>query len=238
MLTEEAHHMFVGESGIARILERTCELLRESTGLSEDVRKVGGIDLEMIQRHLNAWFSMSLDLHGSEVSTNAASYFANGLKGRAYEESFEDHKALHGTYQVDGLNDGQFFTRDVPMRSAMNEILRDWYVADCRKGVERWNKILEKHGLSDRLYLPERKFNRHIGIYSETRFDPWGHVIKAEEWERQRTTWLPTPADKAYLKNIMTHPVYEPGKFANYIAPPSKGINRLPVDFEYVRREA
>jgi benzoyl-CoA 2,3-epoxidase subunit B len=239
MLTEEAHHMFVGESGISRILERTCQLLRESTGLSEDVQKVGGIDLEMIQRHLNAWFSMSLDLHGSEVSTNAASYFANGLKGRAYEDSFEDHKALHGTYQVDALDDGgRFVTKDVPMRTAMNEILRDWYVADCKKGVERWNKILERHGLSDRLYLPDRKFHRHIGIYAETRFDPWGHVISTEEWDRRRNEWLPRPEDKAYLRNIMAHPVYEPGKFANYIAPPAKGINRLPVDFEYVRHES
>ena len=39
----------------------------------------------MIQKHLNQWFSLSLDLHGSEVSSNAASYFANGLKGRALE---------------------------------------------------------------------------------------------------------------------------------------------------------
>jgi benzoyl-CoA 2,3-dioxygenase component B len=239
MLTEEAHHMFVGESGISRILERTCQLLRDSTGLSEDVRKVGGIDLPMIQRHLNFWFSLSLDLHGSEVSTNAASYFANGLKGRAYEESFEDHKALRGTYQVDALAEGgQFVTKDVPMRSAMNEILRDWYVSDCNKGVERWNKILEKYGLSDRLYVPDRKFHRHIGMYAPFRFDPSGRVITQDEWDRRWHEWLPVPEDKEYLLNIMAHPVFEPGKFANYIAPPSKGINRLPVDFEYVRHEA
>jgi benzoyl-CoA 2,3-dioxygenase component B len=181
---------------------------------------------------------MSLDLHGSEVSTNAASYFANGLKGRAYEDSFEDHKALHGTYQVDGVADGQFFTRDVPMRSAMNEILRDWYVSDCVKGVERWNKILDRHGFSDRLYVPDRKFNRHIGIYSGFKFDPTGHLIGEEDWNRRKDEWLPTAGDREYLKSIMAHAVYEPGKFANYIAPPAKGVNRLPVDFEYVRAEA
>src|SRR5213083_2997846 len=86
MLTEEAHHMFVGETGIARILERTCQLMRQA-GFSEDVRRVGGIDLATIQKHLNQWFSLSLDLHGSEVSSNAASYFANGLKGRAKEDT-------------------------------------------------------------------------------------------------------------------------------------------------------
>jgi len=90
MLTEEAHHMFVGETGIARILERTSELLKES-GYSEDVRKLGGIDLPTIQKHVNLWVSLSLDLHGGEVSSNAASYFANGLKGRAQEA-----RDLHG----------------------------------------------------------------------------------------------------------------------------------------------
>ena len=98
MLTEEAHHMFVGETGIARILERTCQLMKEA-GFSEDVRQLGGIDIPTIQKHLNQWFSLSLDLHGGEVSSNAASYFANGLKGRAKEETFDDHlvaaRALH-----------------------------------------------------------------------------------------------------------------------------------------------
>jgi benzoyl-CoA 2,3-epoxidase subunit B len=238
MLTEEAHHMFVGESGITRMLERTCELLRNQTGLSEDVRKVGGIDIPTIQKHLNFWFSQSLDLHGGEVSTNAASYFANGLKGRAYEANFEDHKAIHGTYQVEMLVDGVLAIKDVPMRVAMNEILRDWYDADCRKAVERWNKVLARHGLSDRLSVPDRKFNRQIGIYAGFHFDPQGRVITAEEWERRRGDWLPSPADKDYLASIMCHPVFEPGQFANYIAPPAKGVNQRPVDFAYVRREA
>src|SRR5207244_10945133 len=100
MLTEEAHHMFVGESGVARIIERACQLMRES-GFSEDVRRVGGIDLPTIQKHLNQWFSLSVDLHGSEVSSNAASYFANGLKGRAKEETFEDHLATDAVYRME-----------------------------------------------------------------------------------------------------------------------------------------
>ena len=90
MLTEEAHHMFVGETGVARIIERACQLMKEA-GFSEDVRRLGGIDLPTIQRFINLWFSLSLDLHGNEISTNAASYFANGLKGRAQEEKWDDH---------------------------------------------------------------------------------------------------------------------------------------------------
>ena len=236
MLTEEAHHMFVGETGVARILERTCELMRDS-GYSEDVRKLGGIDIPTIQKHVNLWVSLSLDLHGGEVSTNAASYFANGLKGRAQEDRYEDHLAAESYYALDVVEDGGLATRHVAMRTAMNEVLRDWYVRDCQGGVDRWNRILERHGLSDRLRLPDRKFHRGIGQFRGLHFDPYGQPVPAEQWERRRHEWLPSPADKAYLLSIQNEPVYEPGRFANYIAPPRRGINNLPINFEYVRTE-
>ncbi|MBP1604687.1 MAG: Benzoyl-CoA oxygenase component [Acidobacteria bacterium] len=236
MLTEEAHHLFVGESGVARIIQRTSELMRQ-TGLSGDVRRVGGIDLPLIQRHLNFWFSASVDLHGSEISTNAATYFANGLKGRAKEDSWEDHRALHGTYAVDVFENGVGLTRNVPARNAMNEMLRDWYIKDATAGVERWNRILERGGLSDRLYVPSRRFNRKIGIYADQHFTPEGRPISAEQWEARKHEWLPTANDKAYLKSLTTRPVFEVGQYANWIAPPSKGINRQPLDFEYVRTD-
>ena len=135
MLTEEAHHMFVGETGIARILERTCQLMKQA-GFSEDVRKVGGIDIPTIQKHLNQWFSLSLDLHGSEVSSNAASYFANGLKGRAKEDTFDEHVVKNAYYNMEFFEDGKAVTKEVLMRNAMNEVLRDWYVGDCAAGVD------------------------------------------------------------------------------------------------------
>jgi benzoyl-CoA 2,3-dioxygenase component B len=236
MLTEEAHHMFVGETGVARIIERTCQLMEES-GFAEDVRALGGIDLPAIQKHLNFWFSRSLDLHGSEISSNAASYFANGLKGRAKEDTYEDHILSEATYTLEVLAEGDLATREVPMRNALNEVLRDWYVGDCEAGIERWNRIFERHGMSDRLRLPDRKFNRAIGMFASHRFNPDGRQISDEEWERRRDEWLPTAADKAYLMSIMAEPVYRPGLFANYIAPPTRGINRQPVGFEYVRTE-
>jgi benzoyl-CoA 2,3-dioxygenase component B len=236
MLTEEAHHMFVGETGVARILERTCQLMQQA-GFSEDVRRLGGIDIPMIQKHLNQWFSLSLDLHGGEVSSNAASYFANGLKGRAKEDSFEDHLARNASYTMEFFEGGRSVARDVPMRTAMNEVLRDWYVGDCAAGVERWNRVLEHYGVPDRLLLPDRKFNRHIGMYSGIHFDPAGVPLSDEQWQRRQFEWLPAPADTEYLLSIMAEPVYERGRFANYIAPPRRGINQQPVDFEYVRTE-
>jgi benzoyl-CoA 2,3-dioxygenase component B len=120
----------------------------------------------------------------------------------------------------------------------MNEVLRDWYVGDCQAGVERWNKILERHGLSDRLRLPDRKFNRGIGQFSALHFDPHGRLLSDDEWARRKYEWLPAVADREYLLAIMNAPVYEAGVFANYIAPPARGIKGRPVNFEYVRTEA
>ena len=140
--------MFVGETGIGRIIERTAELMKEA-GFSEDVRRLGGIDLPTLQRHINLWFSLSLDLHGNEISTNAAAYFANGLKGRAEEAKWDDHRVVESQYRLETVRDGGVVQVEIPMRNAMNEVLRDWYVEDCQAGVDRWNKILERHGLSD-----------------------------------------------------------------------------------------
>jgi len=237
MLTEEAFHMFVGESGVSRMVQRTCELMKAQTGLAEDVRSVGGIDLPLLQKSLNYWISASLDLHGSEVSSNAAFYFSNGLKGRAHEERHDDHLALEGSYTVESLQDGRIVPQVVPVRQAMNELLRDWYYADCARGVERWNRVIAANGLSDRLTLPDRKFNRKIGFYSNAHFDVHGAPLSNEAWEARKYEWLPSPADKAFLENLMTNPVYDTGTFANYIAPPPRGVHRHPVNFEYVRTE-
>jgi benzoyl-CoA 2,3-dioxygenase component B len=193
-----------------------------------------------VQKFINLWFSLSLDLHGNEISTNAASYFANGLKGRAQEDKWDDHLATEKFYELDVVDQsaqGRLGRTAIPIRTAMNEVLRDWYVGDCEAGVHRWNRILERHGLSDRLRLPDRKFNRGIGMFSSLHFDPHGALLGDEEWDRRKHDWLPSAADREYLLSIMDRPVFEPGKFANYIAPPLRGINRMPIDFEYVRTE-
>jgi benzoyl-CoA 2,3-dioxygenase component B len=239
MLTEESHHMFVGDTGLSRIIERTCQLMKEA-GFSEDVKKVGGIDFATIQKYVNFWFSQSLDLHGSEISSNAASYFTNGLKGRAEEDKFvDDHVLADDVYLLDIVgDDGRPTRREIPMRNALNEVLRDWYVDDCRNGLDRWNKKVEAHGIDFQFYLPDRKFNRNIGVFAGQHVDPWGKPLSADEWERRKSEWLPVPSDNEYLKSIQAKPVYEPGRFANYIAPPIRGINQKPLDFEYVRTEA
>ena len=230
MLTEEAHHMFVGESGMSRIVERTAECLRAGT----EPRSAGALDLTTIQKYLNLWYSLSLDLFGSEVSTNAAHFFGAGLKGRPKEEErYADHLALEGGYEMDVYEEGRLVRRVIPLRSAMNEVLRDAYVEDCQKALDRWNRRLE--GTGTQLVLPSRRFHRHQGTFTGHFFDPSGGEITREAFERQRDEWLPSEADRTYVRSLMAHPVLEPGHFASWIAPPARGINHQPIDFQYVR---
>jgi benzoyl-CoA 2,3-dioxygenase component B len=233
MLTEEAHHMFVGETGVGRVLKRACELMKRDA--NEDARVQGGIDLDTVQKYVNFWYSSSLDLFGGEISTNAADYFASGLKGREHEEQFGDHIALHGTYRIPILDDGKMSERDVPMRNAMNEILRDAYIDDNQRGVDRWNRMIAEAGVSYTITLPNRRFNRTMGIYAGHHFDPQGNPISAETWERRKFEWLPNAADRAHVQELML-PVLERGKMANWIAAPDRGIKGQPLDFEYIRR--
>jgi benzoyl-CoA 2,3-dioxygenase component B len=232
MLTEEAHHMFVGESGVERIVQRTAELMKADP--DEDVRRQGGLDLGTIQRYLNLWFALSLDLFGGEVSSNAAAFFAAGLKGRYREERYSDHTALSEHYVLPMVKDGRLVPEEVPLRNAMNEVLRDAYVEDCARAVERWNRHLEAAGVPQRLALPGKAFFRQIGIHAGQPFDPEGRLLSREEWERRRDEWLPTAADREYVGSLM-HAVHDRGRIAQWIAPPARGVKGLPFDYEYVR---
>ena len=234
MLTEEAHHLSVGEDGIRRVMQRAVELGREDP--DGDVRRQGGIDLDTIQRYINYWYCYSLDLFGSEVSSNAANFFAAGLKGRYREETdYTDHVALEGAITLPRVEGGREVFVDVPLRNAMNELLRNAYREDCAKVVERWNRSLEETGTDFRVRLPDTRFFRRQGLYANLPYDPQGNLLTQEEWNRRVGEWLPSEADRAYVASLM-HPVYEPGKCAHWIAPPRRGIQKMPADYEYVRR--
>jgi benzoyl-CoA 2,3-epoxidase subunit B len=233
MLTEEAHHMFVGETGIGRIVQRTCEVMREHK--TDDVRKFGVIDLPTVQRYLDFHCSVSLDLFGSEVSTNAANFYTMGLKGRFEEtKKDDDHQLKEATYPVVQLDGDTITTREEPALVSLNERLRDDYIADCARGVSRWNQVIKRHGIDFELRLPHRGFHRAIGCFAEAKVSPDGRVVSEAEWDARHREWLPSVEDAAYVQSLM-QPVTEPGKFANWIAAPARGINGQPIDFEYVR---
>ncbi|RMH04716.1 MAG: benzoyl-CoA 2,3-epoxidase subunit BoxB [Planctomycetota bacterium] len=233
MLTEEAHHLFVGQTGIGRVIQRTCEVMREHP--DADPREHGAIPLPLLQKYVNFWVSSSTDLYGSEVSSNAANYFAAGLKGRAWEEkNYEDHVALDGSYTIEKVEDGRIVQEEVPLRNAMNEVLRSDYLFDNQKGVDYWNKIVKKHGIDFEFRLPHRRFHRRIGMYTGACFDLDGNPIDEAAWNARKSEWLPTEEDRAFVASLM-QPCLEPGRFAAWIAPPAKGLNGQPLDFEYVR---
>jgi benzoyl-CoA 2,3-dioxygenase component B len=236
MLTEEAHHMFVGESGISRIIQRTCAAMNEMK--TDDVGKLraaGVIDLPTLQRYLNFHFSVTIDLFGADESSNAATFYSTGIKGRYEETKRDDDHVLRGqTYKVLNVVNGQLQEKEVPMLNALNEVLRDDFIKDSVGGVERWNRVIDKAGLPHRLNVPHKAFHRNIGALSGAKVSPDGRVLSENEWSAKVGEWLPTAEDRAFVQSLMGR-VVEPGKFANWIAPPAIGINRQAVDFEYVR---
>jgi benzoyl-CoA 2,3-dioxygenase component B len=239
MLTEEAHHMFVGDSGVQRVIERTVQAMKDA-GISDTsdiqaVRALGVIDLPTIQKKMNLHFSLTLDLFGNEISTNAANAFNAGIKGRYREDKLDDdHSLIDATYPVLRFVDGAFVEEHVPALSALNLRLRNDYVQDCASGITRWNRVIEKSGLDFRLALPHVAFNRHIGEFANIHTDTQGHVLTNMAWDALRHKVLPSESDARYIESLMV-PVTGAGQYASWIAAPKVGIDNKPGDFEYVQ---
>ena len=239
MLTEEAHHMFVGETGVGRTIQATVDAMT-AAGITDPydtnrIRDLGVIDLPTIQKKLNLHYSLSLDLFGNEVSTNAANAFNAGIKGRYMEHRIEDdHQLQRDTYDVKMVSEDQIVTEQMPALNAINMRLRDDYVKDASGGLTRWNKIMKRKNVDFEFRLPHEGFNRNIGAFANVSVDPQGNIISPDSWEAQMAEWLPTKADGEFIQSLMK-PCYEPGRYASWIAPPKVGINNQAGDFEYVK---
>ena len=239
MLTEEAHHLFVGETGVGRTIEATC-LAMKAAGITDPyakdaIRKLGVIDLPTLQKKANFHMSVTRDLFGSEISSNAASAFSTGLKGRFNETNLnDDHQLENATYPVQRVIEDHFVTEDVPALRAINSRLLDDYIADCQGGIDRWNKAIEKSGIAFKFSQPHKGFNRKIGEFVNATISPAGELMGADAWNAQKGDWLCADEDHDFINSLMK-PCVEPGKYASWIAPPRVGINNQPQDFEYVR---
>jgi benzoyl-CoA 2,3-epoxidase subunit B len=232
MLTEEAHHMFVGETGISRVVKRTLEVMKElGTDDPARIRAHGAIDLPTLQKYLNFWCSSSLDLFGSEISSNSAANFASGMKGRPDETTYEDHVLRSAVFNIQ-LPGGK--SEEVPMLNALNEVMRESYLKDCEIGLKRWNRLIERAGHAFRLTLPSSRFRRSIGPWAGAAVDPQGTELDRAEYDRRLDEWIPSPSDRTFVLSLMQK-VIEPGKMAAWIAPPERGINNLGIDYEYVK---
>jgi len=237
MLKEEAHHMFVGTTGVDRVVERTAQLMVEHD--TDDPAARGAISLAVLQKYLNFHYSVSLDLFGGETSTNVANYYTAGLKGRWMEQRRkDDHKLGDDAMLVDAMIEDEpgqqaIGQTEVSALTGLNTDLRREYIADCQSGVNRWNKILADAGLPHRLKLPHIAFNRKVGAFAAIEASPDGELLTPDEWQQRSSAWLPTDVDKTHVRSLM-QPVHERGKIAAWIAPPRHGINGQPFDYEYV----
>ena len=105
---------------------------------TDEVIGHGAIPLNVIQKYLNFHYSVSLDLFGSDTSTNVANYYTAGLKGRWLEERRrDDHKLASDSIMVDALTeDGEIGQAEVAALTGLNTDLRREYIADCQGGAE------------------------------------------------------------------------------------------------------
>jgi benzoyl-CoA 2,3-dioxygenase component B len=184
---------------------------------------------------LNFHYSVTLDLFGADVSSNAATFYSTGLKGRFEENRIpDDHVLKDQTYPVLQVANGELTDGSAPALNALNEKLRDDYIKDSVSGVGRWNKVIQKSGLEFRLSVPHKGFNRQIGALAGLKIAPDGRILSPVDWQAKARAWLPTEEDRIYVSSLMGR-VTAAGKFANWIAPPEKGVNKKAGDFEYIR---
>jgi benzoyl-CoA 2,3-dioxygenase component B len=124
--------------------------------------------------------------------------------------------------------------QQVPTLNALNEVMRESYLKDCEIGLKRWNRTIERAGHGIRLTLPSGRFRRSIGAWVNQPIDPQGNLLPREEYDRRLHEWIPSGEDRAFVRSLMQR-VVAPGQMAGWIAAPDRGINNLPIDYEYVR---
>ena len=239
MLTEEAHHMFVGDTGISRVIKRTLEVMKElgtrrsRWRCARPARSILPTDAEVSE------FLVQLVAR----SVRLGDLVQRGLVFRERTEGASGRGALRRphcrrsdrTRWKFPMASGGVRTEQIPMRNAMNEVTRGSYVKDCEIGVTRWNRLIEKAGYSlppgaAQHALPPQ--HRHLGRRADRSHGQADHAGRIQR--AQIASWLPSDGDRAYILSLM-HGVSRAGKMAAWIAPPDRGINSNPVDYEYVK---
>lgn len=160
MLKEESFHLGTGQDGIKRIV------------------KAGVIPTNLIQKYINKWIPVSLDLFGVDRSSSAHWFYVWGLKGRYDEPSAIAAANLE----------------------RLNEHSRELYHQECVKLVEMINKnVLAGH---DKLYVPDVKFNRYIGEYARKPYSVTGELLPEKGFDEYLKDMLPQPADVLLVSEI------------------------------------
>jgi benzoyl-CoA 2,3-dioxygenase component B len=154
MLKEEAFHLFTGFNGLSRIIRAKV------------------IPMELIQKYLNKWISVALDLFGRDHSSSAYWLYVWGLKGRfnedrAPEEADKEH---------------------------LNEEARGQYLKEVREVVDHLNKFVPTGRAL--LYVPNPRFHRSIGEFAKQPYSVYGHLLSPDAYQKHLAEALPGPEDR------------------------------------------
>ena len=222
--------MFVGTTGIDRVVERTAQLMVE-----HDTDDVARARRHPARRHPEVpelpLLASRWTCSARETSTNVANYFTAGLKGRWTEERRTDDHLL--TDDVDHGRRDRATARSARPRCRRSSGSTPTCAAStsptARTASTGGTGSSRSAGLPQRLRLPHVAFNRQGRRVRRHR----GHARRAsgssaEEWARRRGQWLPTDVDKTHVRSLM-RPVYERGKIAAWIAPPRQRHQRQAV---------
>jgi benzoyl-CoA 2,3-dioxygenase component B len=169
----------LGRSMSYMLREEAFHMGTGNTGLQR-IAEAGVVPGWLLQKYLNKWISSAYDLFGTDHSSSAHWAYVWGIKGR-YDEPKNPTEA-----DLDDLNDYN----------------RHLYREECVQLVNRISKSQKPGNIE--LYTPHIKFNREIGRWKSQYFHPQsGEPVEEKEYKEQLDTWLPTPADKKLLLDII-----------------------------------
>jgi len=177
----------LSHSAFAPLAQSVLPMLREEsyhmgtgiTGLKR-IAAAAVIPVALQQKYYNKWISGSLDLFGTDHSSSAQWAYAWGIKGRVDEDK----------------------TSDPVDREHLNERARAQFYDEISLTVDRVNAV----NPAEKLYVPDMRFNRHIGAAGEKHFSVDGRELTAAEWASYAPTVLPTELDEAALAGLFQNP--------------------------------
>lgn len=174
-------------SGFAPLAQSMIPMLREESfhlGTGHDgikrIVKAGVVPLPVVQKYINKWIPVSNDLFGVDQSSSAHWFYVWGLKGR-YDEAQNQQAADLGH---------------------MNEHNRNLYYAECLKLIEQINKHVPAGQTP--LYVPNPKFNRHIGEFANQPFSVTGELLSPEKYAEHTREMLPQEEDLKLISDIQS----------------------------------
>ena len=174
-----------------RIVKRTAEL--EEAGRRTATSRAPGRhrsadDPEVPEPLVHA---LARPVRRRDLARTPPTFFATGLKGRCQgRPATTSTTRSTAPTRMDVVEDGKLVDEDVPMRNAMNEVLRDEYVEDCQRGVDKWNRTIAEAGIRLRAEAAEPPLPPPARHLRRTTLRPAGqpHLARTSSRRSARTS--------------------------------------------------